>query len=46
MMSKFAIVDEEWICYASGGYTYTVSNGKCEFVLWEDKNDTNNFEGY
>lgn len=40
MMSKFTIVDEEWICYASGGYAYTVSNGKCEFVLWEDKNDT------
>lgn len=39
-MSKFTIIDEEWICYASGGYAYTVSNGKCEFVLWEDKNDT------
>ena len=37
--SKFTIIDEEWICYASGGYAYTVSNGKCEFVLWEDKED-------
>ena len=35
---RFTITDKEWICYA-GGYAYTVSNGKCEFALWEDEDD-------
>ena len=36
---QFVIIDKEWISY-TGGYAYVVSNGECEFSLWEDKEDT------
>lgn len=35
---RFTITNKEWICY-NGGYAYTVSNGECEFALWEDEED-------